>query len=596
VVRRPPRRGEALAPTPLVFSLTAPEGIEEARPRRSEGALLRRVLAFPIRRGLTQAQRGRDVRDLFEAKGGLWIKLAQLLALRRDLFDPAFCAELAGLHDRGEPVPFPEVRRVVEEDLGQSLETVFEWFEEKCVASASTGQTHRAKLRAGGEVGVKVQRPGLPDRVRRDFRDIRRFLRMHGRLALGVTLSWDDVRWELEQALAESLDYRLEATYMIRSRRRLRRHHVFVPRVVRRLSHRRVQVKEWISGVSMETYIAAQEHDPAALRRWLAVNEVDPEKTGRRIFTSMMRQVLEESYYHGYWHPGNVLLLREGWVAIVDFWAMSAIESSFRRKYALFSQALFDREYTKAADLLLLLCPALPPTADPDEIRERVVRILSTFEVKAFTRGLPFAEKSLSAAMGEILRVLGESGVAASWAFMRLDRAFSQVERSMAHLAPDSNLLKIGARYWYKARRRAVDRMKDPSTRARGIAGLISVVTEGPDFIAEQLLFQSEGARRRAKAFRRTTTKIAHLLEVLSGVGVSLSLGVAVLLALVYLAQHHATTIAHFREYITYVDWFPYIDTPLWVLGFAALFDLHLKLRDLRRRFARAETRPENSN
>jgi ubiquinone biosynthesis protein len=349
-------------------------------------------------------------------------------------------------------------------------------------------------------------------------------------------------------------------------------------------------VKAWVSGMTMNAFMRAQQESPEELQRWLAENEIDPEAVGERIFVSMMRQIFEENYYHGYWHPGNLLLLRNGWVAIVDFWAMSSLESSFRRKYALFNQAICDREYTKAADLLLLLCPALPPTAEPEAIRDRIVSALRTFEVRTFTRGLPFEEKSYSSGMGGVLRALSESKVQASWPVMRLDRAFAMIDRSLAPLMPDANVLKIGKQYWSKARKRAMARATSATARTRSLASFLTVLAEGPEFLSEQLLFQGESARRGAKAFKRTTTKISELLQVLTGLAAQATLATGLLLLVVFLAQHHPRVIASVRGSLTYVEAFPRIDYAVWVVGLALIVRAFVKLRSLNRRFARIES------
>jgi ubiquinone biosynthesis protein len=555
----------------------------------SEPSLIARLVRLRLTGRLTPQAKGLLLREFCEARGGLWVKLAQILALRRDLFDTAFCNELSEILDRGPQVPFADVRRVIEEDLGEPLAAVFESFDEKPIAAASTGQTHRAKLLGGRDVAVKVQRPGLEEAVRKDLQDIERFIRFYGRSLLGLDISWDDVRWEIDLALAESLDYRLESTYMVRLRKRLLRHKVLVPRVITRFVHKRVHVKEWVTGVNVATFMRAKKEAPDELRRWLLENNIDPEKVGRRVFSSIMRQIFEENYYHGFWHPGNLLLLKHGWVAILDFWAMTSLENSFRRKYALFNQAIFDCEYTKAADLLLLLCPALPSTVEPEAIRDRVVNVLRTFEVRTFTRGLAFQEKSFSSAIGDILKALTDAGVPASWAFMRLDRAFLMIDRSLAQLMPDANVLEIGRRYWLKARRRALRRFSDPTLRARGLASFLNVLAEGPDFLAERMLFQGEAARRGAKAFKRTTSKIASLLAVVAGGMASLVLATTILGGLAFLAQHHPGAVAPIRGVLTYVDPLPQVDYLIWVLGLALLGRTYVKLRSLRGRLARAE-------
>jgi predicted unusual protein kinase regulating ubiquinone biosynthesis (AarF/ABC1/UbiB family) len=216
----------ALKPTRL--RLPAKEKVQTPPLSRSEATLIGRLVALRLTGRLSPREKGRLLRDFFEARGGLWVKLAQILALRRDLFDAEFCNELAAILDRGPAVPFEDVRRVIEEDLGKPIAAIFASFDEIPVAPASTGQTHKATLRSGREVAVKVQHPALAETVRQDLRDIQRFIRLYGRGLLGLRISWDDLKWEIDLALAESLDYRLESTYMVRLRRRLLKHHVIV--------------------------------------------------------------------------------------------------------------------------------------------------------------------------------------------------------------------------------------------------------------------------------------------------------------------------------------------------------------------------------
>ena len=532
----------------------------------------------------------------FGSQGALWIKLAQLLAMRRDLFDSEFCRTLGEMKDRSHAFPMAEVRRIIESDLAVSLDDLFSEFDEIPVASASTGQTHRARLRASGEVvAVKVQRPGLAEALRVDAGRIRSFVTGWGRSALGGQLSWDDLSFELDQALGEALDYRLEATYMRLMRKRLRKHKVYVPRVFSRWSRARVQVKEWVAGEPMSRYIIAQRDQPEELAAWLKTNQIDPEKVGRRIYESLNRQILEESYFHGNWHPGNLILLRRGWVAIVDFWAMTALESSFRRKYALLTQSICDREYTKAADLLLLFCKALPPTVEPETIRDQVLRVLRTFEVRTQTHDIPYDQKSLATALGDAARALASHDAIPIWPFMRVHRAFATIDASLAHLIPRADFLKMTERYWVRARQRAVAKRTSPDERIRGMVGVMQLLRDGPEFLQEQLLFQGEGIRRRAKAFRRTTSKISDMLELGAEFVAAGVLACVFLLVGAYLSQHHPSVpeALGLSGSLGYVRYIPVIDEPLWVILLMVLAHVWLRILSLKRRFAQTEVRTE---
>ena len=201
---------------------------------------------------------------------------------------------------------------------------------------------------------------------------------------------------------------------MMRSRKRLRRHGVLVPKVFTQYAFRRVQVKAWVAGMTMNAYMRARQESPAELQRWLDENEIDPEAVGRRIFVSMMRQIFEENYYHGYWHPGNLLLLRGGWVAIVDFWAMGSLEA----RSAGSTPSSTRPSTTASTPRRPTSCSSVPgpaPTAEPEAIRDRIVNALRTFEVRTYTRGLPVR--------GEVLFLGDGQGAARRSAWPRCRRA-----------------------------------------------------------------------------------------------------------------------------------------------------------------------------
>jgi ubiquinone biosynthesis protein len=173
-----------LVPTALGDSRRT-RGVEEhppARPPRLRKLYLtRRFLALGgwlawrrLRGGPTPIELAVRLRRLFESLGGLWIKLGQLVAMRRDLLSAEFCAELGRLQDRATGFPGALALRIVEEDLGRPIDTVFEDFEERPFAAASIGQIHRARLRGRGvAVAVKVRRPYVKEAMVADLAFVR---------------------------------------------------------------------------------------------------------------------------------------------------------------------------------------------------------------------------------------------------------------------------------------------------------------------------------------------------------------------------------------------------------------------------------------
>src|SRR5881275_623210 len=160
----------------------------------------------------TPSQRGQHLREMLDELGPTFIKFGQLLSMRPDVVPPDIVAELRSLQDDVSPFPFGDIERVVEEDLGLSIERLFLEFDERPIAAASIGQVHRAVLPNGRAVAVKVQRPEAPRQVEADLA----LLYQAARLARERVRAFDFIDMgelvdEFSRSIRRELDYRLEA-------------------------------------------------------------------------------------------------------------------------------------------------------------------------------------------------------------------------------------------------------------------------------------------------------------------------------------------------------------------------------------------------
>ncbi|MBA3298771.1 MAG: AarF/ABC1/UbiB kinase family protein [Thermoleophilaceae bacterium] len=220
-------------------------------------------------------------------------------------------ARLAELRDSAPRVPFKEMRRVIEQDLGGPLEEEFSHFDEEAVAAASIGQVYRATLReAGGgrlsgrEVAVKVQYPGVAAAVRSDLQNLGLIMRLAKRIAPGMDAK--AMAAEIRERLSDELDYEHEAQSQRAFAREWRGHpFIVVPDVVTSLSRERVLVTEWVDGAGFEEI----KDLPAAERDRFA------EILFRFFFGSLYRN----GHFSGDPHPGNYKLMEDGRVAFFDF-------------------------------------------------------------------------------------------------------------------------------------------------------------------------------------------------------------------------------------------------------------------------------------
>jgi ubiquinone biosynthesis protein len=554
------------------------------------GAMLWNSGIARLRRKPDPARVGRHTRLFLEKMGGAWVKVGQVLAMRRDLFSEAFCDELSLLQDRARGFPGEVAREIIEKDLGGPISEFFSEFDEQPIAAASIGQTHEGRLRHNGvRVAIKVQRPFIQEHFKRDLSYIRFVVLLLVRFQISPHGRWEEGLWELEKTLTEELDYRIEAMSITRMRRSLRDHKVYAPKVFSRLCTQRVLVMEFLEGVFMSEFIAVAEADPVLLQRWMAENNVSPQRVGERLYFTHIRQVVEDNLFHGDLHPGNILLLRESRIALIDFGSVGSFEEGSAKKYRLLFRSMGRGEYDKVADMFLLMGPPLPRAESVDKVKSLIVRALRTWATRTSIKSLPYNEKSLTSATLEIGRISMEHGIPATWEFMRLNRASTTLDASLMFLIPRVNYIKLMQRYQQKVWAR---RLKAGMDKRRLMAQMesMSSAMEAPGTLAENIYFESEMLRRKARSFQMEISKAGYFGKVIFSV---ISRG-ALLLTALALAAFLRKTWSGFQS--SEETWFsrvmaalPDFRGELWLA--VALFGLYVfqLFIQLRRRFEQKE-------
>jgi predicted unusual protein kinase regulating ubiquinone biosynthesis (AarF/ABC1/UbiB family) len=215
-----------------------------------------------------------------------------------------FQAKLAKLQTMAPSVSFKEMRKVIEQDLGERLPEVFSQFDEDAVAAASIGQVYRATLKDGRDVAVKVQYPGIKDVVRADLRNLGLVLRLAARVAPG--LDTKEIAEEITERVTEELDYELEAGNHRALAREYRGHpFIVVPPVITELCRERVIVTEFVPG---RKFAEIRGDDDEQRSRW-----------GEILFRFYVNGPYRHLLLNGDPHPGNSLFMEDGRVAFIDF-------------------------------------------------------------------------------------------------------------------------------------------------------------------------------------------------------------------------------------------------------------------------------------
>jgi len=243
-----------------------------------------------------------------EKLGPTFVKLGQLLSTRVEMMPQAYIEALTRLQDKVEPFSFDEVEKIVASELGVRLSKAFSEFESTPMAAASLGQVHKARLRNGQQVAVKVQRPQIRERMIEDLdalEEIAEFL--DGHTEFGKRYKFTEMLDQFRKSLLRELDYRQEANNLITLREQLKEfERIVVPEPIADYSTSRVLTMEYVHGKKVT--------DLSPLGRM----EFDGNDLAEEVFRAYLEQILVHGFFHADPHPGNVFLTDDYRIALID--------------------------------------------------------------------------------------------------------------------------------------------------------------------------------------------------------------------------------------------------------------------------------------
>lgn len=312
---------------------------------------LPRAARLPLRRvreqqaDMQEISRPVRLRRACEELGPTFVKLGQLAAARTRILPPEFTDELAKLQDQVAPLPYPEVRAVIEEELKRPLAEVFASVEEAPLGSASIAQVHRAKLLTGEEVVIKVQRPGIQKTVGEDLAILLQLASLaethlpEWRLHQPVALVH-----ELARSLEKEMDFTSEAAHLERFAWQFRAEaSIYLPAIFPDFTTTRVLVMERVNGIK------------ASNLEELAAAGCDRRALGARIADLVMKQIFTHGFFHADPHPGNIQIMPDQRVCFLDFGMMGFLDLRTRETFVDFVWGLARRNESSVATTLLKL-------------------------------------------------------------------------------------------------------------------------------------------------------------------------------------------------------------------------------------------------
>ena len=378
----------------------------------------------------------RRLRHSLEECGGMFVKMGQVASTRSDLVSPPVAEELSHLQDHVAPAPPNGVRELLEEELGASVDEVFAEFDWHPLAAASIGQAHRARLHGGQQVVVKVQRPGIADSVHRDLDVLNQLATVvEQRTTWGAEYRVCDLAGEFAERLREELDFEIEARNASDIAANLDDgSDVRIPAVFHDLTTRRVLVMEWLDGVSVRDIEAIDELG------------VDRRELAEDLLRCMLQQMLVDAQYHADPHPGNVMVLRDGRLALIDFGAASRIDPLQQTAIRDVMVGVSQRD----ADLLrqaVLQVATLRRDVDDEELERALSRFMS--------RHLAPGMVPSAAMFNDLLQLFFTFGINLPPELSTFFRALITLEGTLTTLSPGYPVIdraEVIATEWVRAR------------------------------------------------------------------------------------------------------------------------------------------------
>ena len=278
-----------------------------------------------------------------EKLGPTFIKLGQLLSTRADLLPAPYLEALSRLQDQIAPFPYEEVDRIVSTELGVRLSKAFAEFEREPLAAASLAQVHRAWMRDGRAVVVKVQRPEIREQIILDLESLEemaKFLDAH--TEVGKRYEFENMLVGLRRSLLRELDFKLEANNLLALAENMREfERLIIPEPVEDFTTSRILTMDYIEGKKIT------ELTP------LRLMEIDGPGLARELFRAYLKQILLDGLVHADPHPGNVFLTDDGCIALLDLGMVTRVLPSFRDNLLRLLVAISEGRGEEAADIAI---------------------------------------------------------------------------------------------------------------------------------------------------------------------------------------------------------------------------------------------------
>lgn len=481
-----------------------PERTADPAGKAENRGRLREILGVLARHEIVKGLTPEKLRRIVEELGPTFVKLGQLLSMRPDMLPAAYCRELEKLRTDAYPLPFEEVRAVVEEEYGARLETVFSRFEKEPLGSASIAQAHAAVLKSGARVVVKVQRPGIRDTMARDVALLHkavRLLKLTG--GAGDVVDFHAVLNEMWFAAQQEMDFLIEARHMEEFAAHNREAvYIACPAVEHRYTTARVLVMEYVGGLAVD--------DLEGLKK----AGYDPREIGVKLADNYVKQIIEDGFFHADPHPGN-LRVRGGQIVWLDFGMMGRLSQRDKRLFRQAVRAIAEKDVSALKDMILTIGIHDGPIHHA-RLYGDIDGLLTQYG------GMGLAEMNFGRMLEEFLAVAQRNGIAMPEGITMLSRGALTIQGVLAKLDPDLNVVEIMANRLSAELLRDLDVKKELKEGGKSLLVSARKAADIPAQLSDLLNMSIKGQAKMNLELTGSEEPLAHVDRMVNRLALSL--------------------------------------------------------------------------
>lgn len=378
------------------------------------------------------------LRRTFEKRGGTFVKIGQVLAMRIDILPWALCVELSNLLDKMPPFPVERAIKTIERNTGKSLNEIFHQFDPEPIGSSTIACVYQAFLATGEKVVVKVRRPGISDLFMADLKVLDWILSTLEFLSILRPDLTRNLRWDFRQSITKALNFlpevRFQSLYR-RAAKRTGRGKITSPRIFFELCSQDVVVEQFVSGMWLWELMAAVNQDDEELLAVAKRMDIDPKSVAQRLMWANFWELEEQLFFLADLQPDNVIVSTDNKLTFTDFSSVGSINAENRQAIQQILRYAWKRDPLSMAQASLILLEPLPPmdvTSFTKALEERYWQFLYVLESKH----IDWWERTSARLWFGFVEVAREHEVNINPEILRMIRASLLYDTMAAHLHP----------------------------------------------------------------------------------------------------------------------------------------------------------------